>query len=240
MALFSRWGSAPAGSVRRTTAISEVMKMPLWARMIGRARRSQLRDLSGSMPAGGASLRATSAMGTNSVPVSGGSGGGAEGRASSPAPPGPGVGHEGGPPGGEPAERRLRGVRVVQGIGRRRAGAPRRRRRLRRAPGGPRRSARGRPAGGRRPPGGAPTRPRATRPSTTAVTVGGRTASRSARWEEAADDSSSRLQDPVLRDRQVDGGEPDLDLLGQPGGGAAEGTTTAVDGHDGRVGSGVT
>ena len=53
-------------------SVSEVTKMPLWARMMGRARRSQLSDRSGSMPAGGASLRASSAMGTNSVPVSAG------------------------------------------------------------------------------------------------------------------------------------------------------------------------
>ena len=69
--------------------------MPLWAFMIGRARRSQLSDLSGSMPAGGASFRASSAMGTNAVPCLGrprwavGAG-----SVSSSAPPGPAVGDE--------------------------------------------------------------------------------------------------------------------------------------------------
>ena len=49
-----------------------MMKIPLWARMMGMARRSQVCDLSGSMAAGGASLRASSATGTNAVAVSAG------------------------------------------------------------------------------------------------------------------------------------------------------------------------
>ena len=72
MAWFNRLGICTWRIRPKNDSVSDVMKMPLWARMIGRARRSQLSDLSGSMPAGGASLRASSAMGTNSVPVSGG------------------------------------------------------------------------------------------------------------------------------------------------------------------------
>ena len=81
MAWFNRLGIC-TWKIRPTNdRISDVRKIPLWAFMIGMARRSQLRDLSGSMPAGGASLRASSAMGTNSVPVSGGPvGRGSEGQ----------------------------------------------------------------------------------------------------------------------------------------------------------------
>ena len=48
------------------------MKIPLWAPMMGMARRSQVSERSGSMVARGASFRASTAMGTNSVPVSAG------------------------------------------------------------------------------------------------------------------------------------------------------------------------
>ncbi len=72
MALLNRRGMATWRIRPKKESVNEVMKMPLWARMIGRARRSQLSDLSGSMPAGGASFRASSAIGTNWVPVSAG------------------------------------------------------------------------------------------------------------------------------------------------------------------------
>ena len=71
MALFNRLGTRTCRTSPTKEATSEVMKIPLWAPMMGMTRRSQVRDLSGSMVARGASLRATSAMGTKSVPVSG-------------------------------------------------------------------------------------------------------------------------------------------------------------------------
>ena len=61
------WNTRPTND-----RIRDVRKMARWAFMIGMARRSHDRDLSGSMPEGGASLRASTAMGTNSVPVSAG------------------------------------------------------------------------------------------------------------------------------------------------------------------------
>ena len=66
------------------------------------------------------------------------------------------------------------------------------------------------------------TRPRPTSPSTTAVTLGGRTARRSARSEESGRGPLQQAEDPVLGQRQVDGAQADLDLLGQPGGRPAQ------------------
>ena len=70
MAWFNRLGTRTCRTSPTKEATSEVMKIPLWAPMMGMTRRSQVQGRSGSMVARGASLRATSAMGTNRVPAS--------------------------------------------------------------------------------------------------------------------------------------------------------------------------
>ena len=72
MAWFNRLGICTWKISPTKDSTSDVRKIPLWAFMIGMARRSQDSDRSGSMPARGASLRASSAMGTKAVPVSAG------------------------------------------------------------------------------------------------------------------------------------------------------------------------
>ena len=69
MAWFNRLGTRTCRTSPTNEATNEVMKIPLWAPMMGRTRRSQGRERSGSMVARGASLRATSAMGTYRVSV---------------------------------------------------------------------------------------------------------------------------------------------------------------------------
>ena len=193
MAWLIRLGTRTWRTSPTKEATSEVMKIPLWAPMMGMTRRSQVRDLSGSMVARGGSLRATTSMGTNSVPTSGV----VDGRGRS-------RGDFIGPPSGPDGRPR-----------RRSAMPPGRRRPASDSSGSSRQPAisasRPATAASARSRAWRPlsvrtwstcrrsettcrrsTRPRATRPSTMAVTLGGRTARRSARSEETADRSSSR------------------------------------------------
>ena len=58
MAWLRRLGTSTWRTRPTNEATSEVMKIPLWAPMMGMTRRSQVSDRSGSMVARGASLRA--------------------------------------------------------------------------------------------------------------------------------------------------------------------------------------
>ena len=74
-----------------------------------------------------------------------------------------------------------------------------------------------------RSPGVRCTRPRASSPSTTAVTVGRRTVRRSASAEGIETPSASSPRTRYCGQGQLDVGEGQLDLLGEPGRGATQG-----------------
>ena len=226
MAWFSRLGIWTCRTSPTKDSTSEVMKIPLWAHMMGRTRRSQVSVLSGSMVARGAWLRATSAMGTNSVALLG------TGRRAGAGGPGTLIGRTPGP-----ADRRANARRQASSPSKARsvsaavAEAP--------AISLSRRADRGIgacPA----PAGRSSVRTWSTRRRSAATCA----ALHQAPGHQAVDDRGharrpdgqplgqvggdggalvQQAEDPVLGERELSGGQADLDLLGQPGRGATQG-----------------